>query len=215
MFAETAHSTHPTHAQPATPVNQLKLAKHRAVFHAGDEAERFFEVESGAVMVYRILDDGRRQVVEIVFPGGICGFAGGASYDFSCETLMPTILRSHKQSALEHSDVLRARVVESLRGQVAALHDHTVSLGRKTAEERICTLILRLQEMDSAETKPTRAVTLPMTRTEIADYLGLTLETVCRTISDLTRRRLVEPGANRSEIRVPNVERLRAAAHAA
>jgi CRP/FNR family transcriptional regulator len=217
MFAATttSHSTHAPYVQSATPANQLKLAKHRAVFHAGDEAERFFEVESGAVMVYRILDDGRRQVVEIVFPGGICGLAGGESYDVSCETLMPTILRSHKRSALEHSDALRARVVESLRGQIAALHDHTVSLGRKTAEERVCTLILRLQEMETSETKPTRAITLPMTRTEIADYLGLTLETVCRTISDLARRRLVEPGANRSEIRVPNVERLRTAACAA
>lgn len=216
MFAQATHSTHATQAFAATPTNnQLKLPKHRAVFHAGDEADRFFEVESGAVMVYRILDDGRRQVVEVVFPGGICGLANGECHDSSCETLMPTVLRSHKRSALAHSDVLRARLVESLQAQVAALHDHTVSLGRKTAEERICTLILRLQELGRDEAKPTRAVALPMSRTEIADYLGLTLETVCRTISDLTRRRLVEPGASRSEIRVPNVERLREAACAA
>ena len=57
--------------------HQLKLDKHRAVFRAGDDAERFFEVEQGCVMVYRILDDGRRQVVEVVFPGGICGLTSG------------------------------------------------------------------------------------------------------------------------------------------
>lgn len=195
-----------------TPVSaQVKLGKHRPVFLAGDEADRFFEVESGAVMVYRLLDDGRRQVVEVVFPGGVCGLANGDEHDSCCETLMPTVLRSHKRSALANSDALRARVVESLQRQLAAAHDHSVSLGRKTAEERICTLILRLKEHAGAEA----AVALPMSRTEIADYLGLTLETVCRTISALMRRKLVIPGASRSEVRVPSIDRLREAACAA
>ncbi len=191
--------------------NQLKLAKHRAVFRAGDEAERFFEVESGAVMVYRILDDGRRQLVEVVFPGGVCGLAGGEYHESCCETLMPSVLRSFKRSELARSDVLRTRVVERLQAQLSAMHDHAVSLGRKTAEERICTLILRLLDLDHDAVKPT-AILLPMSRTEIADYLGLTLETVCRTISDLARRKLVELGSNRTEIRVPNLDRLRQAA---
>lgn len=190
--------------------NQVKLGKHRSVFLAGDPADRFFEVESGAVMVYRLLDDGRRQVVEVVFPGGVCGLANGDEHDSCCETLMPTVLRSHKRNALAQSDALRTRVVESLQRQLAAAHDHTVSLGRKTAEERVCTLILRLQEHVGAD-----AVALPMSRTEIADYLGLTLETVCRTISALMRRKLVTPGASRSEVRVPSVDRLRQAACAA
>jgi CRP/FNR family transcriptional regulator len=192
--------------------NQLKLGKHRSVFLAGDVADRFFEVESGAVMVYRLLDDGRRQVVEIVFPGNICGLAKGDEHEFCGEALMPTVLRSHKRSALAQSDTLRARVVDSLQRQLAGLHDHTVSLGRKTAEERICTLILRLQEQRGERRD---AVALPMSRTEIADYLGLTLETVCRTITGLVRRKVLAAGATRSEIGVPNMDRLRAAACAA
>jgi len=190
----------------------LKLEKHRPVFVAGDQADRFFEVESGAVMVYRLLDDGRRQVVEVVFPGHICGLAKGDEHEFCGETLMPTALRSFKRSALGQSDILRARVVDSLQRQLAALHDHTVSLGRKTAEERICTLILRLQEQGGDRCD---AVELPMSRTEIADYLGLTLETVCRTITQLVRRKVLAPGASRSKIVVPNIERLRTAACAA
>jgi CRP/FNR family transcriptional regulator len=187
---------------------QLKLAKHATAFRAGDEAERFFEVESGAVMVYRILDDGRRQVVEVVFPGGICGLAGGEYHESSCEALMPSVLRSFKKAELARSDTLRTRVVERLQAQLSAMHDHAVSLGRKTAEERICTMILRLRELERDVAK----VSLPMSRTEIADYLGLTLETVCRTLTGLARRKLVELGANKSEIRVPNIDRLREAA---
>jgi CRP/FNR family transcriptional regulator len=192
--------------------SQLKLAKHRAVFRAGDEAERFFEVESGAVMVYRILDDGRRQLVEIVFPGGICGLASGEFHESSCETLMPSVLHSFKKCELARSDALRVRIVERLQAQLSAMHDHAVSLGRKTAEERVCTLILRLRELERDASKSATSIALPMSRTEIADYLGLTLETVCRTISNLARRKLVELGANRTEIRVPSLDRLRQAA---
>jgi CRP-like cAMP-binding protein len=90
------------------------------------------------------------------------------------------------------------------------MHDHAVSLGRRTAEERVCSLIVRLCG-DGAQKGP-RSVTLPLTRTEIADYLGLTLETVCRTISALMRRKLLEAGRTKAEISVPNLERLRAAA---
>lgn len=207
---QTAVADRPSYV---TAPGTLKLDKHRTVFLAGDEADRFFEVESGAVMVYRLLDDGRRQVVEVVFPGNICGLAKGDEHEFCCETLMPSVLRSYKRGALAQSDALRARVMDSLQGQLATLHDHTVSLGRKTAEERICTLILRLQEQAGDHCDAT--VALPMSRTEIADYLGLTLETVCRTITQLVRRKVLAPGATRSEIGVPDIERLRTMACAA
>ena len=196
------------------PGSQLKLGKHRAVFLAGDDAERFFEVEAGAVMLYRILDDGRRQLVEIVFPGGICGLTSGTTYESCCETLMPSVLRSYKMSELSRSDGLRARIMGRLQNQLSAMHDHAVSLGRKTAEERVCTLILKLRDIEDAPGSANAqcSVELPMTRTEIADYLGLTLETVCRTLSDLGRRKLVEVGQKKSEIRVPNLSNLRRAA---
>jgi CRP-like cAMP-binding protein len=207
----------PASVSNAVPGSQLKLGKHRSVFLAGDDAERFFEVESGAVMLYRILDDGRRQLVEVVFPRGICGLSSGTTYESCCETLMPSVLRSYKRNELSRSDGLRARIMGRLQGQLSAMHNHAVSLGRKTAEERVCTLILNLHDLDEASEPIERentqcSVELPMTRTEIADYLGLTLETVCRTLSDLARRKLVEIGEKKSEIRVPNLGKLRRAA---
>ena len=203
---------YPFTPQGGRPGTQSKLGKHRSVYLAGDDADRMFEVESGAVMLYRILDDGRRQVVEVVFPGGICGLTSSNTYASCCETLLPSVLRSFKKSEIERSDALRARIVERLQSQISRMHDHTVSLGRKTAEERVCTLILRLQEVEHADVKPDCSVALPMTRTEIADYLGLTLETVCRTLTSLARRKVVEAGRTKSELRVPCVTRLRQAA---
>jgi CRP/FNR family transcriptional regulator, anaerobic regulatory protein len=198
----------------ATTGTQLKLDKHRAVFRAGDDADRFFEVESGAAMVYRILDDGRRQLVEIVFPGGICGLDAGEYYESTCETLMPSVVRSYKTIELSRSDALRARVMQKLQRQLSAMHEHAVSLGRKTAEERICSLIVRLGELgrNDPSNKASQSVSLPMSRTEIADYLGLTLETVCRTITSLSRRKLLSAGNSKHEICVPNMSRLRQAA---
>jgi CRP/FNR family transcriptional regulator, nitrogen fixation regulation protein len=211
--AHTAHAGRPAQSDATSPQGTvLRLERHRSVFRAGDNAERFFEVESGSVMVYRILDDGRRQLVEVVFPGGICGLASSEEYESDCETLMPTVLRSYRLSDLARSDALRARVIGRLQRQVSALHDHTVSLGRKTAEERVCSLILRLHAVEASARQERQAVDLPMTRTEIADYLGLTLETVCRTLTALARRKLLEIGSNKTEITVPNLERLRQAA---
>lgn len=212
MFGHAVEATQRTDGTGARKGgNRLKLPKHYAVFRAGDDAERFYEVESGAVMLYRFLDDGRRQVVEVVFPGGVCGLVGGDNHESSCETLMPSVLRAFNRDELARSDSLRVRVVERLQGQLSAMHDHAVSLGRKTAEERVCSLILRLRDVAQGAAKSS-VVSLPMSRTEVADYLGLTLETVCRTINDLVRRRVVEFGSGKTEIKVHNLERLREAA---
>jgi CRP/FNR family transcriptional regulator len=202
-------------ASAALAGQHLKVAKHGVVFRAGDEAERFFEVETGCVMVYRILDDGRRQVVEVVFPGGICGLASGELHESSCEALIPSVLRSYKNIELSRSEDLRARVIERLQRQMANMHEHAVSLGRKTAEERICSFVLSLRALDRAHSGEATApfsVVLPMSRTEMADYLGLTLETVCRTLTDLVRRKLLGTGNTKSEVRILNPGRLCAAA---
>lgn len=208
--ASTFHSNPVEQAHTAGSV--VRLARHKAVFRAGDDATRFFEVEQGSVMVYRILDDGRRQLVEVVFPGGVCGLSASDIYESDCETLTPAVLRSYRMADLARSDALRTRVIGQLQRQVSAMHDHAVSLGRKTAEERVCSLILRLYGAADGTQKAQRAVTLPLTRTEIADYLGLTLETVCRTISGLMRRKLLKAGSTKSEIAVPDLQKLREAA---
>jgi CRP/FNR family transcriptional regulator len=195
----------------------LCLGKHRSLYRAGDKAEHLFEVESGAVMVHRILSDGRRQLIEIVFPGGFCGLSTGDRHESDCETLTPTVVRSYKKADLTRSHLFCARILERLRRQLLSLHDHIVSLGRLTAEERVCSFILRLFATEQgagelSDGNAERAISLPLTRNEMADYLGLTIGTVCRTLSSLSDRKLVELGRNKIQIKVLDLERMRKAA---
>jgi CRP-like cAMP-binding protein len=223
--AEGANSNELLQAAPLTlsvwpdapPSCQMRLGKHRPLFRAGEKAEHFFEIETGAAMIYRILSDGRRQLIEIVFPGGICGLTTGARHESDCETLTPTMVRRYQKAELTRSHRFSGDILNRLQRQLMSLHDHIVALGRLTAEERICTLVLRLLESEASTVEtggPTMqySVSLPLIRSEIADYLGLTLGTVCRTFTDLQRRNLLAPGGNKSEIRVPDIERLRRAA---
>ncbi len=172
---------------------------HEVVFHEGDDARRVCELLSGTVMLYKLLPDGRRQVVEILRPGDLFGMPSGDLHDCTAETLTDAEVRTIERRDIETSAKVQAYVTKSLIAQMENLHDHAVLLGRKSALERVTTFIMQLiPDRGNAlctgpESQPDQnRVTLAMTRQEIADYLGLTIETVSRVISELKRRGLVK-----------------------
>ncbi|MEP3275087.1 MAG: cyclic nucleotide-binding domain-containing protein [Stappiaceae bacterium] len=172
---------------------------HDVVFHEGDDARRVYELTSGTVMLYKLLPDGRRQVVEILRQGDLFGMPSGDLHDCTAETLTDVEVRSVARREIETSAEVQAFVTKSLIAQMESLHDHAVLLGRKSAIERVTTFIMRLipNRGNAVCTGPTAQpdqcrVVLSMTRQEIADYLGLTIETVSRVISELKRRGLVK-----------------------
>src|SRR5262249_36697169 len=126
-----------------------------------------------------------------------------------CETLMATTLRAFARTDLTRHDALRARVVQRLQSQIAAMHDHVVSLGRKTAQERVCALFVRLHDLPALDVTSPGAITLPMSRTQRPGYPGLPLETVCPTIGAPPPRRVIGGGNKKGETRVPKPETLR------
>ncbi|GGE93509.1 helix-turn-helix domain-containing protein [Stappia taiwanensis] len=175
-------------------------APHSVVFYEGDNATRFYEVDEGIVMLFKLLPDGRRQVVEILNPGTIFGVSAGDLYDCSAETLTRTSLRAFDRREVERSLPLQRHLTRCLLTQMETLHDHAVLLGRKSAIERVSSFLMRLVPQrggigcmgpDKESASDSLDVVLTMTRQEIADYLGLTIETVSRVISDLKRRGLV------------------------
>ena len=185
-------------------------------------------------MIYQLLDDGRRQVVELVLAGGLCGFSSTGLHASTCEALRRTVVSSFTKSELRHLPELRNKMDAAAERQICALHEHAVSLGRKTAEERVCSLLMRLageaqRRLPSDLTSraaPSRAASLqatssqatcrtldvPMTRGEIGDYLGLSLETVCRILSDLQHQGIIEIGRKQGEVHVRSLRRLCGAA---
>jgi CRP-like cAMP-binding protein len=194
---------------------QLTFAKRQIVCHHGDPATHLFWVEHGAVMVQQYLEDGRRQLVEIVLPGGICGFAQHGVYSATCETLQMSVLRACRKSELERHDELGWVVEHQVERQLCAAQEHALSLGRMTAQEKVCALLARFagQRPPLRFERPSNdlglGIQLPMTRGEIADYLGLSLETVCRTMTDLHRKGIITIGRHHGELVIQSVKRLK------
>jgi CRP-like cAMP-binding protein len=191
---------------------KLKFERRDTVFHAGDPAERLYEVVDGALMIFKLLPDGRRQIVEIVPQGWICGFGQDNVYDGTCEALTQSTVVSYSRADVALGGALATRLLRQAENQFCALHDHNLTLGKKTAEEKVATFLMRLMPGRGRETcagpKPgedTAQLRFALSRGEIADYLGLTIETVSRMLSQLERNGLVEIGTQHGEIRVNDV----------
>lgn len=176
--------------------------EHALIFHEGDQARQVFEVITGAVMLYKLLPDGRRQVVDVLGVNDVFGLPRGTVQDCNAETLTDTVLRIFDRKDTETRAEVQSHINHCLKAQVEKLHDHAVLLGRKSAFERVASFLFRFApecpevECDGRSVPvkmsvQTSMVVLTMTRQEIADYLGLTIETVSRVISDFKRRGVI------------------------
>ncbi|MBI1211159.1 MAG: helix-turn-helix domain-containing protein [Alphaproteobacteria bacterium] len=186
----------------------LVLEKRQPLFHSAGSADEVYLIESGLALVYRNLPSGQRQILELVQAGDVCGFTDRSRYVSSCYTLTPCIVRRIRQQDVAVSTSVRSAVTQSLRRRLEACHDHIVLLGRSGAEAKVCALLLWLRDLESAASSNRTSFHVPLTRTEIADYLGLTLETVVRTFKDLERRQIIELN-DRYDLRIVALEAMR------
>ncbi|WP_084462795.1 helix-turn-helix domain-containing protein [Oceanibaculum pacificum] len=162
----------------------------------GEPATYLFNVTSGTVKLYRLLADGRRQIVGFLSAGDFIGIAVNDRYLYSAETVTPvTVCRFAKskfKTVLEDYPALEKRLFLMAKNELAAAQDQILLLGRKTARERIASFLVM---MDKRGAQPKgaalHAVHLPMSRSDIADYLGLTIETVSRTFTQFRNDGLI------------------------
>jgi CRP/FNR family nitrogen fixation transcriptional regulator len=166
--------------------------------HGDDEpAEYFYQVISGAVRTYKLLSDGRRQIGAFHLPGDVFGIEAGQNHRFSAEAIAASVIRVAKRSAIialaarDHDLATELWTRTATNLQVA--QDHMLLLGRKNAEERVASFLLQMADRASAE----RMIDLPMSRQDIADYLGLTIETVSRTLTQLEGKAAIELPSSR------------------
>ena len=173
------------------------LAKDEGIFAEGDNANFFHQVVRGAVRTSRLLGDGRRQIDAFHLPGDIFGLELGGEHRCSAEaTGIATVVayRSLNFSALACNDILAHQVMASTLLALTRAQDHILLLGRKSAMERIAAFIL-----DLAERCHTKClIELPMSRADIADHLGLTIETVSRSFAQLAHKRVIGLPTHRS-----------------
>lgn len=175
------------------------------LFREGDPATRAYSLLEGTVKLSRLLPDGRQQVVGFRFRGDLLGYAAGPTYPFDAELLTPAqfcrIDRGRLDGLLRRYPRLERRVLDMCLGELAATQEHLVTVARRSAEARVASFMLGLEEAHQRRGAGTRDLAMPMTRGDIGDFLGLTLETVSRTFTAFKRAGWVaEPGPHRLRI---------------
>ena len=166
-------------------LNEFNYKKGAEIFGEKEPADYVYQVTTGAVRSYKLLSDGRRQIGAFHLAGDIFGLEIGTDHRFTAEAVVDTSVRLMKRRSLElvaESDVMVSRNLLSMTtSNLRHAEDHMLLLGRKTSLERVAAFLI---EMDKRLTAA-GIMALPMCRRDIADYLGLTLETVSRALSRL------------------------------
>jgi CRP/FNR family nitrogen fixation transcriptional regulator len=164
---------------------EFSYSKEEEIYGEGEPSEYVYQVIRGAVRTYKLLNDGRRQIGAFHLPGDVFGLEPGSAHRLTAEAIADTTVRLVKRRSLEAAAGSNVRVAHNLwtmtAGDLRHAEDHMLLLGRKTAMERVATFLL---EMDRRLAKA-GMMALPMCRRDIGDYLGLTLETVSRALSQL------------------------------
>ncbi len=164
------------------------------IIDEGEPARAIYQIVSGNVMISKLLPDGRRQIFELLGPGGIFGVTPNGHHDSVAESLTEVRLTAFDKIPAENASNFNSFIAELLKIQICALHEHAVLLGRKSAVERVASYIMELIETPSNQARINQdlvTIRVIMTRSEIADYLGLTLETVSRAFSHLKRSGII------------------------
>src|SRR6266487_4453057 len=188
--------------------SEFSYRKDEEIYGEGEPSEYVYQVIRGAVRTYKLLNDGRRQVGAFHLPGDVFGLDPGATHRLTAEAIAYTTVRLVKRRSLEAAAGSNVQVAHNLwtmtAGDLRHAEDHMLLLGRKTAIEKVATFLL---EMDR-RLAVAGMMALPMCRRDIGDYLGLTLETVSRALSQLhTQGVLGFSGARQIVLR--NRQRLR------
>lgn len=161
------------------------------LFLEGDEASHLLEVVEGVVCAYRLLPDGHRHVVSFYFPGDLIGYCCAGSHTFSAQALNKVrarrIPRHLINQMVETRPGFARRLLKLAADELRMTREHLLCLAAKSAEARMAVFLLALSRRNSDAGSDPHRIDLPMTRVDIGDYLGLTIETVSRTFSKLKR----------------------------
>lgn len=171
--------------------SEFKYNKGTEIYGEAEPADYVYQIIDGAVRSYKLLSDGRRQIGAFHLAGDVFGLENGNVHRFTAEAIVDTTVRLVKRVYLEHvaeEDLIVARsLLNMTTTNLQHAEDHMLLLGRKTSLERVAAFLI---EMDRRLTAA-GVMALPMCRRDIADYLGLTLETVSRALSYLNERKIL------------------------
>jgi CRP/FNR family transcriptional regulator len=174
----------------------IHFASGETVFAQEDMTAWFYNLLKGVMRLYKLLPDGRRQIVGFALPGDFLGMSASGRHGFSADAIGPVAVcrfgrAAFGQFAADRPHLLR-RINELTIRELNQARDHMVLLGRRSAEEKVATFLIGWRDRLSELSGPSATVPLPMSRLDIADYLGLTIETVSRTFTKLEREGVLD-----------------------
>jgi CRP/FNR family transcriptional regulator len=163
----------------------------RLFIEEGDAAKYVFDINHGDVRVFKTLEDGRRQITGFMGVGHFLGVAADGKYAFTAEAMNDVHLCRFERAAIkrvfDEFPALERRLLDIATHELVVVQEQMLLLGRKSAQERVASFLLAWSERQGAQ----GVMQLPMGRIDLADYLGLTIETVSRTFSKLKRDGLI------------------------
>lgn len=179
----------------------IRFARNIEIYGEDEPAEYLYQVVSGAVRTYKVLEDGRRQICAFYFPGDIFGFEAADNHMASAEAVGEThvlvVRRSTIMTRADREKDLARQLWEATAHELRRFQEHMLLL-IKSAEERVAGFLVEM----TRRTSRNGSVDLPMSRQDIADYLGLTIETVSRTFTQLEQNGMIAlPTSRRVELR--------------
>ena len=183
-----------SHSLPEGKIRVVAAKEH--VFREGDPATNVYCVDAGHVCIYRVLSDGRRQIVNFAYPGDFIGLGAIREHSASAQAGAKTRLRSFAVASLResarHDTNLGLSLYAAVSEELVAAHDLLMTVSHRSAGERLAAFLLALSRRNGRRGEHEREIVLPMTRTDIADFLGLTIETVSRTFTKFRHEGLID-----------------------
>ena len=172
-------------------VTRIQAHPEKTIFYEWDPADHVYNVTEGTVRLSKMLADGRRQVTGFLSPGDFLGIAYSETYAYTAEAVTPLSLcrfpRRKLEGLFDEIPGLEKRVLGVASNELRAAQDQMLLLGRKTALEKLSSFLLSWARQSAERGGPEDKIDLPMNRTDIADYLGLTTETVSRTFTRMVK----------------------------
>lgn len=173
---------------------KLRVSRNQIIFHEGDPAAKAYKVVSGTVRLVKHLADGRRQVLQFLFSSDFFGIGELGNYGVTAEAVSDVVIMSYSQQQLallaDQRPSLQQTFLTLLSQRVTDVQRHLMVLGRQHAKERIASFLLQLAERTGSEDDD--LMEIPMDRRDIADYLGLRIETVSRVLTEMKEEGLIE-----------------------
>ena len=179
----------------------LKYEARKAIYSKGDPANHCYRVVEGAVRLSRILMDGHRQVLDLLLPGETFGIEAAAEYSATAEAIGEVVVLRCPRACIVHQlatrDGAASQMNTILTNGLSSAQDHVAMLSHQSATQRVAQFLLHFRASQQG-----RTIELPVGRQDMADYLGLTIETTCRSLTEMKNRGVISISGRRGiEIR--------------